>query len=335
MTQILSLDLGNSGAKGVTESGIFFIEGAVSVERKSVMNGEFSDAKHSRKAIDNIRIERGGIVYKVGKLATLDDDYRAPVGMNRYKEDDYIDLIMQAAFAVTKTSGDVKMVVGLPIDGYTDSYKSLVANRFKGLHTIKQPKSKEDLSVNVVEVAVQPEPVGTYFGQLLNIETMQIIDPTLKQSKVGIIDIGEFTVDLLVMDRGKFVASQSKSLDYASNKVLQVFSDNVFNDIQYRIPDSKLKQASNEGVIVTATGTHDIKHHKANAIQEVSGLMISSISRVWTDADDMYKIFIAGGGATNFKTAIKTRYSQAVLVSNSRFSNAQGMYNWGVSKWQK
>jgi len=336
MTMIIPIDLGNSGAKTRQGNAEFFIDGAVSVDRKAIVNGNILDASHSRKPIDNIRIIRNNVVYKVGKLATLDDDYRAPVGMNRYLEDDYIDLILQAAFVVTKASGNVNIVVGLPVDGYTDKNKAMVKEKFIGRHTVKRPGRKDDIVVNVKDVVVQPEPLGTYFGQLLDTKSNKVADPLLSKSKVGIIDIGEFTADLLVMDNGKYVRGQSKSLEYASNKVLQLFSDNVFDAIQYRIPDSKLKDVFNHPAsVVLGTGQHDLTECAINALDETGALLVSSVSRVWTDAEDMYKIFICGGAAPKFKTAIQARYSQAVLVRNSRFSNVNGFYSWGVAKWQK
>lgn len=332
--QIISADIGNSGEKITCSKGQFFIEGAVSVDKKAMLNGQYSDEKHSRKPIDNIRIIRNGEVFKVGKLATLDSEYRAPVGINRYLEDDFIDLMFAAIFSNSNIEGDVKMVVGLPVDGYTDANIAMLKKRFIGKHTIERPR-KKDLNVDVLEVEVHPEPLGTFFNQLLDISTGKVTDPVLRQAKVGIVDIGEFSTDLLVMDGGKFIKAQSKSIEHATNKAYQLFSDYVFDKIEYRIPDSKLKDIAAKTEIVTATGKHSVLDCWTRARNEVAHLMVSAISRVWTDADDMYKIFITGGGAKMFDGAISQRYTQAVTVRNSRFSNSQGMYDWGVSKWMK
>ena len=210
-----------------------------------------------------------------------------------------------------------KLVIGLPTS-YYKSTKDILSNKLLETRIfLYKNKSGEEKQKIIEDVLVFPEGAGAYFS-IIN-----------RPKNAVIIDIGGKTCNLVSFSGGKLDSTfttlgegmidlYSKIRDYLNQKyVLKLCVENI---------EVILK----EGLVVDGLSVdmNFIKPIIAEYIEKIlNELRLNFPIRT-------HKIFICGGGASILGKVLKRNLINSEILGSYLFSNAQGFYKVGVSKWQ-
>lgn len=145
----------------------------------------------------------------------------------------------------------------------------------------------------------------------------------------GVVEIGQFTTDFTLHDRGQEVdsaASSARGANMMYDRIGAVFKQrgylNDFENISTALQTGKIK-AYGEEVNVAELIEPSIREFTDYIMDEIA-------SRFGERAQRMDGIIVAGGGAHIVGPAVKSRYRNAVVPHNPRFAVAEGYARFGL-----
>ncbi|MFO7273422.1 MAG: ParM/StbA family protein [Bacillota bacterium] len=156
---------------------------------------------------DNLRVQIGDRVYHVGTLAVRHSRmaYRS-LSVTRDEGNDLLVLFLTALSLFAKEANTTfSVVTGLPPG------RMHLADQFvrsvRGDHRVVRFRSAnpEELFLRVDRVTVVPQPLGTYWSQVLDSRGQLLQQHPAAEARVGIIDIGFRTTDLVTVEGGEYV----------------------------------------------------------------------------------------------------------------------------------
>ncbi len=249
-------------------------------------------------------VEVEGNPYTVGEAAK---QHRLPIIIVRSRN--IIESIAYRALLMASV-GDVKgshsVVTGLPL-GYFNADKSRVMKRFKEI----LPGS---------EIKIVPQPIGSFYDLLFD-DDGEIQHAEFMDKRVAVLDIGTYTTDLLVTDKGTPVAGVSGSIE--------IGIDTLFTEIRKNLLPMRRNIGSVE--IDTALRTNTMKRRGEQ--MDISDILAEAKAAVaaniwsWTNArlgteEDMEALVLTGGGGE----ILRNYFTQGnIITPKSPFlSNAIG-----------
>ncbi len=255
------------------------------------------------------------------------------MGRDRYADVRFKALVL-GALSEARVKGEVKLVMGLPIGWYKERYIKLLRNNLEGVHELyRYGRRKTELTLD--SVFPRPEPMGTIYSRMLS-DKGTVIKPKLAEARVAVVDIGEFTTDMLMMNQFNFVADLSGSEDFGTRDFYNMLARRL-----ERAYDKKPDLA--ELTSLLETGSFNVpgrsKATKVSALIEDSKLdsantLLSHLTRLWGDAHHIDVILVSGGGAIFFGPYIQERYkNKTLVVDNPQIANVQGFYKFAQYKW--
>jgi plasmid segregation protein ParM len=234
-------------------------------------------------------------------------------------------------FEEAKQTLEVTVSTGVPTNDFNKVDIQKIIEAFKGDHGM----TVDDVAINVrvAEVLVLPQPVGTIYTQMLDLDG-KVINSDYQSEYVGVVDIGGGTI---LLDGLKNLA-----LDSLNRK--QVFSG------AYKLYQNIIKLAQREGVnglteydveTILRFGNDSIgylykpsKHETIDITKYVKKARIrftrdvlNNIEKTFKRTQDMDVLLFTGGGSNLIdKEAIKEAYPFAEFVKNPEVANAYGFY---------
>jgi plasmid segregation protein ParM len=263
-------------------------------------------------SVNAVIVNVGKDQYTVGEEA---ERFKLPPVQTRTQNS--IESIAYKALVLAALNGDrnagLKIVTGLPVE-YHMNDKEKLFEVFKDLF----PNS---------EVKVVPQPVGTLYDLVFDTNG-NIQNPNIVEKKVGVIDIGTLTTDLVLFDKMHLIRPLSSTIE--------VGIDRFINDIAKDYPGLRLSQSE----IEEALKTGQIKRHdkliniRDNLIAKKSSIarnIWSFVSSLWGPDENIDYYVISGGGAVMFRDAFVQ--SNLIMPRNAVMSNAYGFYKLARRIW--
>ena len=145
----------------------------------------------------------------------------------------------------------------------------------------------------------------------------------------GVVELGQYTTDFTLYDRGQEVASVAGSANGAHmvyDRIGSAFKQNNFvvdfETITTAIKYRKIKVYGKET---------DVNELVNPAIHEFTNYVLDEVASRFSDkAQRMDGIIVAGGGAYIVGQAIKAKYPNAIIPNNPRFAVAEGLSRFGL-----
>lgn len=251
---------------------------------------------------DDQLLELDGVQYHVGMTA-LNRGGRTPF--------DREDMLRHKIFMLTAicamTDGDEfsdSVVVGLPIsDG--EAMKGKLA-KLKGKYEVSYNGKKKSINIKKISVYTQSEAV---FNLLNN-------DENIKTKVVGIVDIGQKTVDYAFFRRGSYVPENSGSIEAgvinAYGEIVKALENIGYSDIkpyEARLYMDKVPEDA------------DL------AFEEMAGTIEDTLREKHWNLEKMDALYIVGGGTAYIAPYFKGHASYKPLDEDTAvFANAYGYY---------
>lgn len=239
----------------------------------------------------------------------------------------WLTLALAAFSEATRGNAALDLVCGLPVVYYAD--KAKVKDRLLGAHTF-QRAGRNRQTVTVERVTVMPQGFGVLFAECLS-DTGRKVNYDLTEGRVGIIDVGGKTTNLLTANKLVQVDKQSGSLDTGGWSVVarvQAYLEDKYPDLglsEYElVPHIAARSVNYRGVAV------DLSSVINEAASALAVEIIGGARRLWNGAARLDAILIAGGGAHLVGPALLAEYSsQARVVGGDPvFANALGYWRF-------
>lgn len=186
------------------------------------------------------------------------------------------DMLRHKIFMLTAickmTDGDFsdKVLLGLPIGDYVRMKPSL--EKLKGKYNVKYNGIERIIDITNISVYAQSE---SFYGLLCR------QDPSIRKDIVGIIDIGQKTVDVAYFDEGTYVSDRSGSFDLGVINAYQDIAEAVATKLGFEIEDyrarkyiSKVPEDAERAFATIATGIKNRIYRKHWNFKELDRLYI-------------------------------------------------------------
>lgn len=251
-----------------------------------------------------------------------------------------------ASFAIGELAKDFKeakesiltvdIVTGVPTDDFNpESVKSII-DVLNGDHNVIINDVSYNIRVN--EVKVLPQPVGTVYNEMLDVEGY-LYNEDYQTEHVTIIDCGGGTIlidTLKNMNLSETGRSQTETGAYTvyENIKNQCIKNNIKGITESHIEtvlrsdnendDYMFKPNKNESYNITKI----VKKEKVKYTRN----LINKINSTLKGTSTIDTLFFTGGGANLInKDTIKQQFEHAIFVENSETANVNGFYKYGLA----
>lgn len=180
------------------------------------------------------------------------------------------------------------------------------------------------------EVKVVPQPLGPYYTMMLDKKGQQMPNFDADDDSWGIIEVGQYTTDYALVERGRTIEHAFGSCDgmhiaavNLQKEILRVHNIPVsVSDATEMLAKPVLK---NFGVKI------DVSAEVATAVEPVAQTIADKANQLFGEkARKMDGIRIAGGGAPLVSAALARKWSNTSLAENSRFSVSEGFCRFAM-----
>jgi plasmid segregation protein ParM len=243
------------------------------------------------------------------------------------ESDTYHHLFLAALTECTSaTWADIRLVTGLPVAFYDD--RDELKTRLLGSHKV-QREGRRAQSLNVTACNVIPQPFGSLLNEVLD-DNGRIADTDLATGRVGVIDVGSKTTNILSTRNLREINEQSTSVSVGGWDLVRAVRD----WLSKHCPDLNLRDHEiNEAIIereATYYGEPVSLHEVVNEeLTHLSHEIIGTATQLWNGGANLHAILITGGGAMLLSDLIERRFPHARVVSGDPyFANAIGYWKF-------
>lgn len=312
---VVGLDVGRSGVK------LAFLDSGKNVTTKFfssvIIPYQPLTFDTNPKATEMDTVEVNGNKYFVGETA-LAQGAKESVGLNAnwLEGDEHTALLIRSQRYLNSYGVVPKfIVVGLPV------------NTFKHHASILAKQVKSVFGQDIIVLPV-PQPYGVYQDEVLN-DMGEIKGNARISGRYAVIDIGHYSTDFLMMNENNWVESSSGSSDG-----MYVAVDNLNKTLQglgINLSPFKLQEVLKTKTIRQFGEDKDFSNEVRGALQATVQLILQSTKRyIGSEASQMDKIIVAGGGSEVVYPSVSHMWSNATKPENPRFSVALGMRKFGL-----
>ena len=211
-----------------------------------------------------------------------------------------------------KTYAPVNIVTGLPV-GFYREYHQRFAKLLKGQHEItfqKNDGSSENCRLNIGNLRIIPQPLGSIFNLLLN-DSGKIVNRELAKQKIGVIDIGFRTTDFCIFHGLQYVERGSSTTDTGIAKSFGVIAKKLRDECKVNVELFRLYSAIETGFIKIRGKEFNIAKIRDAVFSHAASIIASDVDRLWADDWDIDAIIISGGGSMEL-----SKYLQPLIAGN-------------------
>lgn len=225
---------------------------------------------------------------------------------------------------------NAEIVVGLPVS---------LAESKKMVAAVKEMFSgRKEAVVNgkpmtfFIKTHVLPEPLGTYFSMILDENGRTIKTSPFFHERIGIVDIGFRTLDIVTLQGGKTAAMKVstmngtisffekvwKLIEYHHGMLQWTDKVRILHDVAINFGKTSLRA---NGEYISPAIWEKIAELRAQLALDISDDVKSVLSSLKPD-----KMLITGGGALLLKDDLTRHMRQIFFHPNPRYANAIGFY---------
>lgn len=278
---------------------------------------------------DNLRIQVGDQVYHVGNLAVRQSRvaYRS-LSVTREEGNDLLVLFLTAlSLFCHEPMTTLSVVTGLP-PGRMHLADEFV-RQVKGDHPVKLFKSTgaEERSLRVDRISVVPQPLGTYWSRVLDPRGKVAGDLPILNGRVGIIDVGFRTTDLVTVEAGEYVPEQSRTIPTGLSTAYDAIAASLLRDHGIERESHALDEAVIRGEIGISGRRVDITALREQAYAQLATKILVEIRSTWQVAE-YDELWVTGGGGQALEQYLVPLFPQAVLIPDAMTANSRGYLSW-------
>ena len=217
-------------------------------------------------------------------------------------------------------SDDLVITTGLPVSYYKTD-KDKLANRVKAI-------AGEQARVYVI-----PQPVGAFFSLLFD-ESGYVFDERLSSQRIGVLDIGFYTTDLLTIDGLDVVDRQIGSFENGVSTALEAIRQDIMEIYGLKLDLRRTEDTVRRGTVTVFGEDKDINAIVSKRLKELEAEIEAGARTIWNNAADLDKVILAGGGAEMLRPYLHL-YRHATVISQAAMANAAGYARFSIRQGRK
>ncbi len=220
---------------------------------------------------------------------------------------------------------ELRLVAGLPVAFFDD--KALVRDRLLGEHKARRD-GRGGQVFKVLDCKVIPQPFGALLAACLD-DRGGIVDKDLATGRVGIVDVGGKTCNLLAVHRLSEISRETASVSAGAWDAVRGLRDYLAREY----PDLDLRDHE----IIEAIMARSLRYYgepvdlgpALDAILEpLAEQVIAQAGQLWNGAANLDAILVSGGGALLLGPYVTRHYKHARTVADPVFANAVGFWRF-------
>jgi len=239
------------------------------------------------------------------------------------ESDEYYTLFLAALSELSgATSVDVTLITGLPVAFYSDH--AHLAGILHSEHHIARTGRRAQL-IRVLDCRVIPQPFGALLSAALD-DRGRLVNHDLA-GRVGVIDIGGKTTNILSVSRLRELARETASLSLGGWDIVRA----VRESLAVRCPGLDLRDHQ----LVEAIAARQVSYYGEvldlgpvveTILDPLAEQIIAQATQLWNGGAALDAILVAGGGALLLGKRILRHFRHARLVDDPIFANAIGYW---------
>jgi len=339
MTTVLAIDHGNGHVKACSDHKVILLSSCYS--RPEEFGVDMVAPKRNLQVFEfKSNLYPGEMYYwgrDVNKAGKIIATYG---GEGRYVSKPYR-LLSQFAMALLlpdedQTFDNVHIITGCPSVNKGTELEAEIRQVFNGRHVVTV--NGRTKVINVDQVTVLPQPLGTVFSLYFNDEG-QVVNRQLEDNYVGIIDIGSGTADLDgvkelkrqwddtatiqlgMFDAYKKIANYINRMNPNANATPQMVEHHLLN------PEIDI----NTYKISNRTKPVDITNYRIDVFRELAEDILNGIQQMWPNRSKFDAIYLTGGGAKPLSKYFLEWEKDIQFLDDSQQVNVMGFHRYGLS----
>ncbi|OJY94419.1 MAG: hypothetical protein BGP25_05360 [Lysobacterales bacterium 63-13] len=271
-----------------------------------------------------VRVDIDGETYAALAEPRDFQNFQPPLHEFYSQSREYRALFLASLFKVGARHIDF-LVTGLPVSQAKDrDFRLKLQDTLTGEHRIR-----DSLTVTVGRVKVLPQPVGAWMNWLID-------NPPYRTRDVRalIFDVGFYSVDWVILERGKVLDAASGSSYLATSKVLEEAARLIQLEHKTRYSLARLEEAMRSGQPNYFVGDRELPLQPMlnRAARNIAENVLNEVRQsLRTQTDSLDLILLAGGGSGLYANAVREAFPQVrvVVAGDAVMANARGFYYFG------
>jgi hypothetical protein len=302
----LSVDLGNGYTKVISSNRRHSFPSVISVEDETAREFEARGLSGNRDFI----IEYAGRRWAIGETVQTHGLLPVAIAHRTRIQHEYYKVLFAASLAISfLRTATVHATVSLPPGAYWDreAQKDALAGEYQigfggspNTYTYTVPRDR---------LRVLPEGFGTAALFCLD-RKGQVRDSWLFGSSVGIVDVGTYTTDFVMLDNMKLVRHGTDSFPHALHDIhtrLRTYVASQGVNLDIHEADGVLR----EGYFLKGGERQSITVQRESWTAELAQAITAQLRTVWNGGDAVEHILITGGGTSYVAPHIEQEFSHA------------------------
>lgn len=253
-----------------------------------------------------------------------------PEGRDWVGGDTWMALAQVAMTELTPASVDMQIVSGLPIGFYQPDDIERMKDALLGEHNLKR-EGRDRQTITVTDVRVIPEPFGTVLDAALN-GSGGVSDRKIATGRIGVIDLGGKTTNLLSVDKLSDVGRETASINQGAWDIVRAFRswlENHYPGTDMR--DHELSRVIANGCFSYYGQSKDVSGAIEEIIDPLAREVFDTASQLW-NLPRLERILITGGGAHLMGEVLTIMFheGQAQVVNQPGTANARGFCKYAI-----
>jgi plasmid segregation protein ParM len=253
-------------------------------------------------------------------MATMSLSYRKPQGIHDA-------LLLTAARLLADYSGfgEITLAAGVPLAIYLKD-KEVLKRRLLGLSAIVGVDNQEERQIAFTRVEVYPQGAGVVLASMAA--------GSLPDGLTGVVDIGEYTTDILLIDvRGgrpillseEYRTSLTSGVYLVTRSIMSEFRRQTGVPLELAESAAVTWKALNGQVIVYNGRGYNLSDAASMAVREAGILISRGIANTWgSKVGFLENVLLAGGGSLIFEKVLAGTLPSVRVVEDPIYANATG-----------
>ncbi len=337
--QILGIDVGFGFTKATNGKDTLIFKSIFGEDADIQFWADFGDDTPT----DHIHVTIDGKSYFIGDLAEQQSSVLHFTLDQEKLITDYVKILSLAVAGMFLDKGGainvpINLVSGLPIGFFKQNHERfnelLTGHHSVTYHSQNGQETTKELHIN--KVRMLPQPLGSVLNLLMD-DNGKIVNKTLANQKIGVVDIGFRTTDFTILDRLRYIDRGSRTIETGIARGFSVIANKLREKCGVSVELYRLYNAAETGSIKMRGNRVNFVKIRDEVYSQLAASIANDIDRLWAADWDIDAIILTGGGCRDLAQYLRPQITGNIIPVETnrdpRLNNVLGYIKYGQSVW--